>query len=172
MWYQLDAARALWVTVAVLVVSCPCALSLATPAALAAATGALHAHGVLITRGNALESLAHATHFVFDKTGTLTTGAMRLVEVTPLAGNRNERTRDDCLALAAALEAGSGHPIARALAAAAPASATHRCSEVNHVAGSGIEAVVDAVAHAARRTAVRRRAAWPAAAMRACVRCG
>lgn len=144
-WWQLDAARALWVTVAVLVVSCPCALSLATPAALAAATGALHEHGVLITRGNALESLARATHFVFDKTGTLTTGAMRLVEVTPFSGNTNARTRDDCLALAAALEAGSGHPIARALAAAAPPSAKYRCSGVNHVAGSGIEAVVGAV---------------------------
>jgi Cu2+-exporting ATPase len=141
-WYQLDAARALWVTVAVLVVSCPCALSLATPTALAAATGALHAHGVLITRGNALESLARATHFVFDKTGTLTTGAMRLVEVTPFSGSENERMRDDCLALAAALEAGSGHPIARALAAAAPASAKYRCNDVNHIVGSGIDAVV------------------------------
>ncbi len=62
-WYQIDPARALWVTVSVLVVSCPCALSLATPTALAAATGALHAHGVLVTRGDALENLAAATAF-------------------------------------------------------------------------------------------------------------
>ena len=139
-WYQVDAARALWVTVAVLVVSCPCALSLATPAALAAASGTLHAHGVLITRGNALESLARATHFVFDKTGTLTTGIMRLVGVIPLGGG----TREDCLALAAALESGSAHPIARALAEAAPVSARYRCSELSSSAGSGVEAVVDA----------------------------
>ena len=138
-WIQLDAARALWVTVAVLVVSCPCALSLATPTALAAASGALHAHGVLITRGNALEGLARATHFVFDKTGTLTTGIMRLAAVMPLRG----AARDECLALAAALEAGSGHPIARALAAAAPESPRPRCSEVSSSAGSGVEAVVD-----------------------------
>ncbi len=144
-WYQHDAARALWVTVAVLVVSCPCALSLATPAALAAATGALHAHGVLITRGDALENLARATHFVFDKTGTLTTGVMRLVGVMPLAGNRHQRTRDECLVLAAALEAGSGHPIGRAITALAPAGAQLHCREVNHVAGSGVEAVVDAL---------------------------
>ncbi len=139
-WYQLDAGRALWVTVAVLVVSCPCALSLATPAALAAANGALHAHGVLITRGNALESLARATHFVFDKTGTLTTGIMRLVGVIPLGGG----TREQCLALAAALESGSGHPIARALAAAAPESPRYRCSDLNSSAGNGVAAMVEA----------------------------
>ncbi len=139
-WYQVDAARALWVTIAVLVVSCPCALSLATPTALAAASGALHAHGVLITRGNALEGLARATHFVFDKTGTLTTGNLRLSGVTPLGG----ATHAECLALAAALESGSEHPIARALAAAAPASARYRCGEVSSIAGSGVEAVLDA----------------------------
>lgn len=142
-WYQLDAARALWVTVAVLVVSCPCALSLATPTALAAATGTLHAHGVLITRGNALESLARTTDFVFDKTGTLTTGVMRLVGVIPLGVSINEPGRGECLALAAALESGSGHPIARAIAAAAPAGAQRSCSEVNHIAGSGVEAIID-----------------------------
>jgi Cu2+-exporting ATPase len=146
-WYQLDAARALWVTVAVLVVSCPCALSLATPTALAAATGTLHAHGVLITRGDALESLAHATDFVFDKTGTLTTGEMRLVGVIPLAlaVHPGEPGRDECLALAAALESGSGHPIARAITAAAPAGAQRSCSEVKHIAGSGVEATIDGV---------------------------
>lgn len=143
-WYQLDATRALWVTVAVLVVSCPCALSLATPTALAVATGALHGHGVLVTRGDALENLARATHVVFDKTGTLTAGAMRLLEVTPIAGNRSAQTRDDALALAAQIEAGSEHPIALAIVSAAAGSgAQSRCSEFNRVAGSGIEAVVD-----------------------------
>ena len=142
-WFYVDPQRALWVTVAVLVASCPCALSLATPAALAAATGALHAHGVLIIRGNALESLARATHFVFDKTGTLTNGDLRLAGVLLPGEASKTRTRDDCLALAAALEAGSAHPIARALSTAAPTPVRHRCAECKHVAGNGIEGVVD-----------------------------
>ena len=110
-WWWIDPARALWIFVAVLVVSCPCALSLATPAALTVATGALAARGVLVTRGHAIESLARADHFIFDKTGTLTLGRMELVEVMPVAG-------DDAgaLELATALERGSEHPIARALA--------------------------------------------------------
>ncbi|MBI5790850.1 MAG: heavy metal translocating P-type ATPase [Rhodocyclales bacterium] len=110
-WWWLDPSRALWVFVAVLVVSCPCALSLATPAALTVATGALAARGVLVTRGHAIEALARADHFVFDKTGTLTVGRMELVEVIPIAGDAT-RAR----AFAAALERGSEHPIARALA--------------------------------------------------------
>jgi Cu2+-exporting ATPase len=111
-WWWIDSARALWIFVAVLVVSCPCALSLATPAALTVATGALAARGVLVTRGHAIEALARADRFIFDKTGTLTVGRMDLVETIPvrLAAER-------ALSLAAALERGSEHPIARALAA-------------------------------------------------------
>ena len=86
-WYWIDPSRALWVTVAVLVVSCPCALSLATPAVLAAATGTLHRLGILITRGDALETLARTTHVVFDKTGTLTEGRPALIGVMPLHGH-------------------------------------------------------------------------------------
>ena len=62
----------------VLVVSCPCALSLATPAALTVATDALVRLGVVVTRGHALETLSRATHVIFDKTGTLTLGRMEL----------------------------------------------------------------------------------------------
>ncbi len=113
-WWWIDASRALWIFVAVLVVSCPCALSLATPAALTVATGALAARGVLVTRGHAIEALARADRFVFDKTGTLTLGRMVLVETIPLRGDGRR-----ALALAAALESGSEHPIARALAAGA-----------------------------------------------------
>jgi Cu2+-exporting ATPase len=111
-WWWLDPSRALWVFVAVLVVSCPCALSLATPAALTVATGALAARGVLVTRGHAIEALARADRFVFDKTGTLTVGRMELVETIPIVGDALQAR-----ALAAALERGSEHPIARALAA-------------------------------------------------------
>ncbi len=111
-WWWLDPSRALWVFVAVLVVSCPCALSLATPAALTVATGALAARGVLVTRGHAIEALARADRFVFDKTGTLTVGHMELVATIPIVGDASQAR-----ALAAALERGSEHPIARALAA-------------------------------------------------------
>jgi Cu2+-exporting ATPase len=138
-WYWIDPQRALWVTVAVLVVSCPCALSLATPAALAAATGALHRLGILITRGHALESLDRATHVVFDKTGTLTLGRLALIGIIPLG----PRGRDECLALATALERGSEHPVARALRAAAFDFAPVAAEETRHHAGRGIEGRVN-----------------------------
>jgi len=136
-WWQIDASRALWIAVAMLVVTCPCALSLATPAALTAATGAAYRAGVLITRGSALETLAQATHFVFDKTGTLTTGRMSLTGVTLLS----EATREQCLGYAAALEAWSEHPAGRALAGAAHA-AHPVATEVRTYAGDGVEGTV------------------------------
>ncbi len=110
-WYQIDADKALWVTVSVLVATCPCALSLATPVALTVASGAMARAGLLVTRGHGIETLARATHFVFDKTGTLTVGRMRLMETLPL-GDLDAKT---CVALAAALERTSEHPIASAL---------------------------------------------------------
>ena len=114
-WWFTDPERALPVAIAVLVVSCPCALSLATPAALAAATGAATRHGALVASGRALETMATATDVVFDKTGTLTEGRPRLADVRTWAG----LDRGQALALAAALEAGSPHPLARALVEAA-----------------------------------------------------
>ena len=110
-WYLYDAERWIPITVAVLVVTCPCALSLATPTAVAAATGQLLRRGLVTTRGHALETLARADTFVFDKTGTLTHGTMELVETRTFA----DLSSTQCLALAAALEAHSEHPIARAL---------------------------------------------------------
>ncbi|MGD9954311.1 MAG: HAD-IC family P-type ATPase, partial [Burkholderiales bacterium] len=77
-WAYIDPSRALWVAVATLVATCPCALSLATPVALTACVNALSRHGVMVTSGRAIEALACATHLVFDKTGTLTTGRMQL----------------------------------------------------------------------------------------------
>ncbi|HSH28628.1 MAG TPA: heavy metal translocating P-type ATPase, partial [Thiohalobacter sp.] len=75
-WWQAEPARAFAITLSVLVVTCPCALSLATPVALTAATGALTRMGVLTTRSHALETLARITHIVLDKTGTLTEGRL------------------------------------------------------------------------------------------------
>jgi len=109
-WYFVEPAHAFWITLSVLVVTCPCALSLATPTALTAATGTLRQNGLLITRGHVLESLAGATHVVFDKTGTLTEGNLSLQEVVPLSS----ATQDECTKFAAALERHSEHPIAQA----------------------------------------------------------
>ena len=137
LWWRHDAGRALAVTLAVLVVSCPCALSLATPAALAAAAGALGRNRILAVRASALETLARVSHVVFDKTGTLTLGRVQLVEVTPLAG----LGRGSCIALAAALEQGSRHPIASALAAAGASPLDVRCIEAT--AGCGVAGEVE-----------------------------
>ena len=117
-WWAHEPARAFGITLAMLVVTCPCALSLATPAAVTAATGALMRLGLVTTRGHALETLARATHLVLDKTGTLTTGRLRVERVRPLRAGVDA---DSALALAAALEAGSEHPIAEAVRAAARA---------------------------------------------------
>jgi len=135
-WSLIDPARALLVTVSVLVVSCPCALSLATPITLTIASGTLARLGVLVTRGHAVETLARATHVVFDKTGTLTCGQMTLVDVLPLAALE----RDACLALAAALEHASEHPIGAALRAAAGGALAGELSDLVSEPGCGISA--------------------------------
>ncbi len=110
-WWFEDSSKAFWVTLSVLVVTCPCALSLATPAALTTATGALTEKGVLTTRGHALETLANVTHIFFDKTGTLTYGNMVVSDVQQLG----DTSIDQCQKLAAGLEKSSEHPIAKAL---------------------------------------------------------
>jgi Cu2+-exporting ATPase len=110
-WYWQAPNDAFWITLSVLVVTCPCALSLATPVALTAATGALTRLGVLTTRGHALETLANVTDIVFDKTGTLTKGQLRLVDVQSLS----DRSTQTVHRLAASLEVYSEHPIAQAV---------------------------------------------------------
>ncbi|WP_297528617.1 heavy metal translocating P-type ATPase [Thiohalobacter sp.] len=136
-WWQVDPDRAFAITLSVLVVTCPCALSLATPVALTAATGALTRLGVLTTRSHALETLARVSHMVFDKTGTLTEGRLRLAGVVRLG----TQTRDRALAIAAALETASEHPLARALQAAAPDAALS-AADLVAVPGEGIEGEV------------------------------
>lgn len=111
-WYWVDPAKAFWVSLSVLVVSCPCALSLATPTVLTVAVSYMRRCGVLVTGGQVFESLNAVTHVVFDKTGTLTDGELRIVETRCLA----ELGEAEVLALAGALESGSSHPIARAFA--------------------------------------------------------
>ena len=133
-WYLYDPQRALWVFVSVLVVACPCALSLATPAALTVATDTLVRMGLLVTRGHAIETLARANHYVFDKTGTLTTGRMRLEETLPLGAMDAEALH----LLASALEQGSEHPVAAALHDAAAGKPSVTVSDVIAVTGHGM----------------------------------
>lgn len=136
-WYFVAPDRAFWITVSVLVVSCPCALGLATPAALTAAMGRLTRMGLLATRGHALETLARATDFVFDKTGTLTTGEFSLIDLKVVRGDR-----DDALALATALEQGATHPVAIAIREAA-GKTSRSASQIHYLSGQGAEGMID-----------------------------
>ncbi len=138
-WSIIDSERALWIFVSVLVVACPCALSLATPTAITVATDTLARMGVLVTRGHAIESIARTGHVVFDKTGTLTYGRMRLEEVR-LLGEADEAT---VKAAAAAIELGSEHPVAKALREAAAELALPAVSEVRAQTGQGMEGRVN-----------------------------
>ena len=149
-WAWADPERVLPTVIAVLVVSCPCALSLATPVALAAASGALARRGLLATRGHAIETLGRADLFVFDKTGTLTTGKLRVDAVEAQPPWRVA----EVLAVAAAFERASEHPIARAItlaAAQAPAQGGSGGSAISpadlrdlrNVPGRGMTATID-----------------------------
>lgn len=138
-WLRVDPARAFPTVLAVLVVTCPCALSLATPAALAAATSRLARAGLLVTRGRALERLARADRVVFDKTGTLTVGQVRIRQVHVADGRCDV---DRCLAIGAALERFSTHPIAAAFAHHAPAAGA---VELEAEPGRGVGATIDGV---------------------------
>jgi len=132
-WWQIDSSRALWIVLAMLVATCPCALSLATPTALTAATGTLHKLGLLLTRGHVLEGLNQIDTVIFDKTGTLTEGRLALRSVKTLG----KLDADDCLSLAAALENRSEHPIAKAFGRAPIAA-----EDVISQPGLGLEGMV------------------------------
>lgn len=134
-WSRIAPDEAFAVTLAVLVVTCPCALSLATPTALVAATSRLARSGLLVARTGALETLARADHVVLDKTGTLTRGELTIERVEPM----DRIDAEEALALAAALEAHSGHPIARAFAHAHDGREARR---IRTEGGRGIEGIV------------------------------
>src|SRR5690554_3790171 len=133
-WLSIDSSRAFWVVLSLLVATCPCALSLATPTALTAATGSLHKLGLLLTKGHVLESFKHIDTVIFDKTGTLTEGRLTLKHVQPLAGQDADRV----LALASALESRSEHPIARAFGHSALSA-----EQVTTTPGMGLEGRVE-----------------------------
>lgn len=142
-WQWHDPSRAWPIAIAVLVVSCPCALSLATPTALAAATDRLVRQGVLIVQPHVLEVLHRTTHIVFDKTGTLTIGKPALHKLVTF----DEMESAACLQFAAALEANSAHPLAQAIVAAADVTLLAQvfADEVLSRPGQGLEGLVDGI---------------------------
>lgn len=133
-WSLIDPSQAFWITLAVLVVTCPCALSLATPTALTAATASLREQGFLISKGHVLEGLNQIDRIIFDKTGTLTRGELTLEQALP-ASESVLLSELDALKIAATLEQYSNHPIARAF------NSTHLLStdNIEQVTGQGVE---------------------------------
>lgn len=140
-WLAGDLPTGIISAVTVLIISCPCALGLATPMAVMVGTGAAGRRGILIKNAESLERIGRAKHVIFDKTGTLTAGQPRLTALAP-ADNTDEET---LLSLAAAVEAPSEHPLARAITAEArerglnvPAVTGFRA-----IPGFGVEGVIN-----------------------------
>ena len=139
-FYSGDVEQSIINAVAVLVIACPCALGLATPAAIMAGTGVGARHGILIKDAEALEIAHSVSAVVFDKTGTLTVGKPALAEATPYGIERHE-----LLQLCASIQQGSEHPLARAVVEAAQAQgvAPLAASEVVALPGRGLSAKVN-----------------------------
>ncbi len=131
-WYFIDSSQAYWIMVSVLVVTCPCALSLATPVALTTATNKLKEYGLVITRGHVIESLASCNHITFDKTGTLTYGKFDILSIS-------HKNKEDIINYCAALEENSVHPIAKAFNATKHLQARN----VMNYAGKGVEGEIN-----------------------------
>lgn len=138
-WTLIDPARAFPAVLAVLVVTCPCALSLATPAAIAATTTALSRLGLLVTRVDAVERLARADTLILDKTGTLTETTCAIVGLQPLSTMSAARA----LTIAAALERGSAHPLAAAFRGHEDPLVV--AGAIREIPGEGVEGEIDSV---------------------------
>ena len=137
-WLYVEPDQAFWVALSVLIVTCPCALSLATPAALTAALQRLQGVGLMITSGQFLERTRKVTHIVFDKTGTLTLGELKVAEIRVLDGS----SQAHILSLIAALEKSSAHPIAKAFDVV---QSQHKAESVKVVEGAGVTGQVNGV---------------------------
>lgn len=134
-WYQIDPEQAFWITIAVLVATCPCALSLAIPTALTCAVATLTRKGILIKEAHVLETLTKITRVAFDKTGTLTEGQFSIEKTELLDAHY---TQEKVLALSASLEKYSEHPIAAAFIE--HATEYHELEDVIVHPGKGISA--------------------------------
>ncbi|MBL4908634.1 MAG: heavy metal translocating P-type ATPase [Alteromonadaceae bacterium] len=138
-WHFHSPEQAFWIALSVLVATCPCALSLATPTALTCATTCLNRHGIMIKSAHVMETLPKINCFAFDKTGTLTTGKFQLKKTT-LISNTIIDDRVQILAIAACLETHSEHPIAKAFAQYRDFSI--QAQQIKVKAGYGIEGVI------------------------------
>ncbi|PNH98304.1 heavy metal translocating P-type ATPase [Vibrio diazotrophicus] len=133
-WHSSRPDDAFWIMLSVLVATCPCALSLATPTAITCATSRLGSYGILLRKNHVFETLCNVNHLVLDKTGTLTHGN---IEISEVKVHSQEWTKEQCLAIAAGLEQYANHPIARAFKPYL--NADFVSSDVKNIIGSGIE---------------------------------
>ena len=131
-WHQTRPEDAFWIMLSVLVATCPCALSLATPTAITCSTSRMGNFGILLRKGHVFETLCKVNHLIIDKTGTLTEGDIRISKVETHTG----LDKDTCLQIAASLEQHANHPIAKAFKAFE--SDDVKVDSVNNVIGSGI----------------------------------
>jgi Cu2+-exporting ATPase len=145
-WHTQSFEMALMAATSVLIITCPCALGMATPMSIAVASGLGSRHGILIKNGLVLETLSKVTHFVFDKTGTLTEGKMSLAQVRVAA----DADGHDALRRAAAVERYSEHSVGRAIVGGADEQQLHYrdvpVSGFHATPGLGVEATVEGVA--------------------------
>ena len=138
-WFFIDSAQSFNVAVAVLAVTCPCAIALAAPLAYTSATLTISKNGLLIARGHVLEVLPTITDVVFDKTGTLTAGQLVITDIKTVDGI----SCDEALAIAATLEMGAAHPIARAIRKLAASAGDLIAQQLRLIPGGGVEGVID-----------------------------
>ena len=136
-WHQISPEDAFWVTLSVLVATCPCALALATPTAVTCATALFTRLGIITRKAGVFEKLPLIKHVVFDKTGTLTCGTLSIGQTQCIA----DITQTQALAITAALEAGSRHPIAAAFAEFADNALV--AEHVHHEVGFGVRGSID-----------------------------
>ncbi|MGE6436887.1 heavy metal translocating P-type ATPase [Shewanella baltica] len=136
-WHQISPEDAFWVTLSVLVATCPCALALATPTAVTCATAIFTRLGIITRKAGVFEKLPQIKHVVFDKTGTLTCGTLSIGQTQCMA----DLTKTQALAIAAALEKGSRHPIAAAFAVFA--DNTLVAEQVHHEVGFGVRGRIE-----------------------------
>ncbi|MCG9552471.1 cadmium-translocating P-type ATPase [Vibrio sp. Isolate31] len=131
-WHQTRPEDAFWIMLSVLVATCPCALSLATPTAITCSTSRMGNFGILLRKGHVFETLCKVNHLIIDKTGTLTEGDIRISQVETFS----ELDKETCLKVAASLEQHANHPIAKAFKT--NVSDDVEVNSVNNVIGSGI----------------------------------
>ncbi|TVL33931.1 heavy metal translocating P-type ATPase [Shewanella xiamenensis] len=136
-WLQISPEDAFWVTLSVLVATCPCALALATPTAVTCATAIFTRLGIITRKAGVFEKLPQIRHVVFDKTGTLTCGTLSIAKVQC----HGDFSKEQVLAIAAALETGSRHPIAAAFAAYLTPDVV--ANQVHHEVGFGVKGIIN-----------------------------